>query len=126
MKGLFKSKLIKKDGSLSYSSGDPSLYNEFVKELPEGTQLSITIEVLGKEKSLNQLALVHSYIRILAEHSGNSFGAVKDEIKDKAGLVEISEEETSSKSFADCSTDELSLAIQACIDLGDFLGVNLR
>jgi hypothetical protein len=126
MRGLFRSRLVKKGDQLVYPDGNSILYKEFLAELPEGTQVSLTIEVLGKEKSLTQLALVHTYIKILAEHTGNSFAVIKRQIKQEAGLFDIKDDKYVLKSFGDCSTDELSMAIQSCIELGDFLGVNLR
>jgi len=46
----------------------------------------------------------------------------KDEVKKRAGLYT----DTALKSFADCSKDELSLAIQSCIEIGDDIGFSLH
>jgi hypothetical protein len=75
------------------------------------------------DKTLGQLAKVHSLIKIIADESGNDQEDVKHEIKRKAGLFSISE--TSSpifKSFKDCTKQELSKAIECCIELGTMLG----
>jgi len=46
----------------------------------------------------------------MAKESGYTFDEMKDVVKDASGL--------GGKSFADCSKDELMLAIEACIQIG--------
>jgi hypothetical protein len=43
-------------------------------------------------------------------------------VKEKAGLCW----EGHCKSFGDCSIEELNLAIQAAVEIGDYLNLNLR
>jgi len=47
---------------------------------------------------------------------------MKLQVKLRAGLCL----EQSCKSFGECSKDELSLAIQAAIEIGDMVGFNLH
>ena len=52
----------------------------------------------------------------------------KDVIKEKAGLYVITGTSSSDKqlkSFGDCSKEELSAAIETCIEVGHMFGCNL-
>jgi hypothetical protein len=61
-------------------------------------------------------------IRELAAESGHTFDEMQTLVKMKAGLCW----EDHCKSFGDCSSEELNLAIQAVIEIGDELTLNLR
>ena len=131
MRGMFEGKLVKKDGKMIYKqSKNRELYKSFVEELKEGQTINVYMEVTNGNGTLAQLAKVHKCIRVLASDLGYSFEDVKFLVKDKAGLVikrNVGDKEYNDwKSFADCSVEELNLAIQACIELGDFVGSNLR
>jgi hypothetical protein len=79
----------------------------------------------GKQKTVGQLAKIHKMIRDLANFTGDNFEDMKDEVKRRAGLYVITgpkEENTELKSFADCSKDELSAAIEICVQLGHLVG----
>lgn len=120
-------KYIVKDGQLyPASQADESRIKLFNKSLVEGEQIELYFsKVNGAEKTLGQLAKVHAHIRDIAMFSGNSFDAVKEEVKRKAGLYVITGTSSSDKvlkSFADCNKEELSTAIQACIEIGDLVG----
>jgi hypothetical protein len=57
----------------------------------------------------------------------NDFEDVKLEVKRKAGLTIKSKDNTGKaieivKSFADCSKDQLSMGIEACIEIGNDVG----
>ena len=123
MKGLFNSILEKKDGEWEHSlSIKQEEYNAMMKELPEGTKVNITIEVQGKDATYSQMKRVHAMVRQLSSDTGGDFDDIKTMIKKNSGLCI----DGKCKSFADCDTEELNLAIQACIKLGDFCGSNLR
>jgi hypothetical protein len=108
---MFSGKFIKKDGKLVYDSPKDKLsYELFIDKIPEGQKVEMYIDLANADKSTAQLAKVHACIRELAEESGNTFGDMKNIIKEESGLKD--------KSFADCSKTELILAIQACIDIG--------
>ena len=117
--------ITKRDGKLLFrNTTEEKAYNDFIANLPEGSQADIFMSTDATGKSTNaQLAKVHKSIRDLANFTGASFDDMKLEVKKKAGL---STGPASFKSFADCSKEEINLAIQATIDLGDFTGINLR
>ena len=118
---------IKKQGQLVPASekdaGALKLFNMAIKD-------GDTIEVYltktdGKQKTVGQLAKIHKLIRDLANFTGDDFEDMKDEVKRRAGLYIITgpdEENTKLKSFADCSKDELSAAIEICVQLGHLVG----
>lgn len=94
----------------------------FFSDINENEIFNITYESVNSDHSYAQLSKVHKLVRELAGYTGMSFDEVKDEVKKRAGLYT----DTALKSFADCSKDELSLAIQACIEIGDDVGFNLH
>jgi hypothetical protein len=69
-------------------------------------------------------------IKELATHIGETSENMKLLIKDRAGLCiarEVSGKEYFlAKSFGDCSREELSLAIQAAIEIGEQVGFVLN
>jgi hypothetical protein len=93
----------------------------FVKQLEEGQKVLVTYEVVNDDASYAQLSKLHKCIRELAEYSGMSMDDMKLYVKNEAGLVKGD----SIVSFADCSKEELSGAIQACINIGDKIGFPL-
>jgi len=95
---------------------------QFIENLEEGQEVTVTYEVLNPTGSYAQLAKIHKCIRELAGFTGDTFEDMKIQIKIRSGLCTSGE----CKSFADCSTDELSLAIQAAIEIGDIVGFNLH
>ena len=119
----FNGKFIKRNGRLEFSSLAVSKQHEiFVSEVPDGTIVEFFFEVQQDDGTLPQLAKLHAMIRELALHVGEPFDNMKLLVKDKAGLClarEVSGKEYFlAKSFGECSREELSLAIQAAIDIG--------
>lgn len=120
----FNGKFIKRNGRLEFSSLAVSKQHElFVSEIPDGTIVEFFFEVQQDDGTLPQLAKLHAMIRELALHVGEPFDNMKLLVKDKAGLClarEVSGKEYFlAKSFGECSREELSLAIQAAIDIGN-------
>lgn len=116
-------KFIKRNGRLEFSSLAVSKQHElFVSDIPDGTIVEFFFEVQHDDGTLPQLAKLHAMIRELALHVGEPFSDMKLLVKDKAGLClarEVSGKEYFlTKSFGECSREELSLAIQAAIDIG--------
>ena len=116
-------KFINRNGRLEFSSLAISKQHElFVSEIPDGTLVEFFFEVQQDDGTLPQLAKLHAMIRELALHVGEPFDNMKLLVKDKAGLClarEVSGKEYFlAKSFGECSREELSLAIQAAIDIG--------
>jgi hypothetical protein len=128
--GMLHVRLTKKNGQLLYSKADGVLFKKFEKELDEGVAVDGFFEVLGDSYTLGQLAKVHKCIRVLASDTGESFETMKLLVKKRAGLIvskEIDGEVLAViKSFGDCSMEELGLAIEAAIEIGDHTGSNLR
>jgi hypothetical protein len=101
-------------------------YQKFLNDLPEGAKLEIFIGVSGDKGSNPQLARLHAMIREIAQEIGYTFEEAKLVVKRKAGLCFTKNKEEYCKSFGQCDKDELNLAIQACIEIGDFSGMQLR
>ena len=93
----------------------------FVKQLEDGQKLLVTYEVVNDDASYSQISKLHKCIRELASYSGMSMDDMKLYVKNEAGLVKGD----SAISFPDCSKDEISNAIQACISIGDKIGFPL-
>jgi len=123
MKALFTSILIKKDGEWKHQlSIKEKEYNDMLTELPDGSKVSLTVEVQSKDATYAQKKRIHAMIRQISNDTGMDFEPLKNEVKERAGLCIDGE----CKSFADCDTDDLNAAIQACISVGDFVGSNVR
>jgi hypothetical protein len=102
-------------------------FYRMLHSLKPGNKVHAMYEVITDDHSLVQLAKVHALIRELAHCTGNEFEDVKLEVKRKAGLTIKTKDSSGAtlevvKSFADCSKDQIGMAIQACIDLGAEFG----
>jgi acetate kinase len=79
--------------------------------------------------SFAQISKIHTCIRELANEGGYTFEEMKSLIKQRSGLcIVITENDEAKeiyKSFAECTKDELSMAIQACIEIGEIYNINL-
>ena len=127
MKNNFFSILKKVDGELIHTiKAKGTLYESWIKELPEGTKVEIFVSVAGEDGTNAQLAKIHAMIRELANEIGHTFQELKLEVKRKTGLCFVRDKQEYCKSFKDCSKQELNLVIQSLIEIGDFTGVNLR
>jgi hypothetical protein len=123
---MFTGKLVKKDGKLAYEDEKSKLaYQIFLDKIPEGQKVEMYIDLANTDHSKAQLAKVHACIRELAKESGYTFEEMKLLIKKQSGLCYETDGLLECKSFADCSKDELMLAIEACIAIGRELNVNL-
>lgn len=108
---MFSGKFIKKNGKLIFAHPQDKLaYEIFLEKIPEGQKVDMYLDLIGVDHSKAQLAKVHACIREIAKESGYTFDEVKVIVKDASGL--------SDKSFADCSRDELMLAIESCVQIG--------
>jgi len=101
-------------------------YNNFFKKQPEGAKIELFIGVQDGKGSNPQLARLHVMIREIANEIGYTFEEIKLQVKRKAGLCFNKNNVEYCKSFGDCDKEELNLAIQACIELGDFNNMQLR
>jgi len=105
-------------------------YETFVNTIPEGAIVEFFYEMQHDDGTLPQLAKIHVMIKQLSTHIGETVENMKLLIKDRAGLCiarEVSGKEYFlAKSFGDCSKDELSLAIQAAIEIGEEINFPLQ
>jgi hypothetical protein len=108
---------------------DAKQYEKFVSKLPDGAIVEFFYEEHHDDGTLPQLAKLHVMLKQLSMHIGETVENMKLLVKDRAGLCiarEVSGKEYFlAKSFAECSKDELSLAIQAAIELGEHVGLIL-
>ena len=123
MTGHFNGKMVKKKGRMEFISLALSKQFEmFVHKVEEDQIVEFFYEATHDDGTLPQLAKIHAMLKTLSIHTGILVEDLKLMIKDKAGLClarEVSGKEYFlAKSFGDCSRDELSLAIQAIIELG--------
>ena len=127
MKNNFFSIMKKVGNELTHTiKAKGKLYDNWVKELPEGTKVEIFVSVSGEDGTNAQLAKIHAMIRELANNIGHTFQELKLEAKRKTGLCFVKDKQEYCKSFKDCSKQELNLVIQSLIEMGDFTGINLR
>ena len=127
MKDNFFAKAIVKDGKLSWPvKVQETRLNTFYSKLPDGTKVEMFISVSTGKGSNAQLARLHAMIREIANDIGYTFIEMKMIIKRHTGLCFIRDNKEYCKSFADCDSDELNLAIQECVRLGDEQGIQLR
>ena len=127
---MFSAKFVKKEGKLTYKTEKESLaYRNFIDSIKEGEEVDMFISIHGKGGSYAQISKIHACIREMAKESGYTFDEMKKIIKQHAGLCfEVNDEGKKlemCKSFAECSNDELSQAIQACIEIGLEYNINL-
>ena len=123
----FFGRLQKVNGQLVYvKDRDAKDYEEFKKLVPEGGFVDLYAEVVDNDGNLAQLAKVHAMIKELSRHTGFTTSEVKLLVKEKAGLCITREKEGKEificPSFGDSSKEDLSAAIQACIDIGNEVG----
>ena len=120
---MFSAKLKVENGKLVYPKKmDKLAFQLFLEKLSEGQEVDIYMSLSENKGSGAQISKVHKCIRELAKESGYSFDDMKKLVKEQAGLLV----DDNYKSFADCDKNELSLAIQACLEIGDFYNVNLH
>jgi len=119
----FNGKFIKKNGRLDFSTlASSKQFEVYVSNIPEGSIVEFFYEVTHDDGTLPQLAKLHVMLKHLATHIGETVENMKLLVKDKAGLCIAREvagkEYFLAKSFGECSKEELSLAIQATIEIG--------
>ena len=116
-------KFIKKGGRLDFSSlASSKQFELFVSSVPEHSIVEFFYEVTHDDGTLPQLAKLHVMLKHLSTHIGETVENMKLLVKDRAGLCIAREvagkEYFLAKSFGECSKEELSLAIQAAIEIG--------
>jgi hypothetical protein len=98
-------------------------YELFVSNLADGAIVEFFYEEQHDDGTLPQLAKLHVMLKQLSMHIGETVENMKLLVKDRAGLCIAREvagkEYFLAKSFGDCSREELSLAIQAAMEIGE-------
>lgn len=119
----FNGKYIKKNGQLTHSSlAAAKQFEIYLSRIPEGQIVEFFYEIQHDDGTLPQLAKIHAMLKDLATHIGETVDNLKLLVKDRAGLCIAREvagkEYFLAKSFGECSKEELSLAIQAIVEIG--------
>jgi len=127
---MYAVKLKVVDGKIKQTEKSQILYDQFVKSLKDGDEVEIFMNISSASGSLAQISKVHTCIRLLANEAGYSFEEMKQLIKERSGLCLVVTEKGVSeeicKSFAECTKEELSMAIEACVEIGELYNINLR
>ncbi len=115
--------LKKEEGSLVPKSvQDKIILKHYVDNIEEGAIVKVTYEDFSSG-SYAQISKLQACIREISKYLGYSVDEVKDIVKHKANLYN---ENGTFKSFADCSKEELSQAIDCLMKLGDQVGFPLE
>jgi hypothetical protein len=107
-------------------AGKLKLFNMGAKK---GQEVEAYLTVLeNDDKTAGQLAKTHALIREIANSTGHTNEEIKLIVKERAGLYDpttIGSTSSPFKSFADCSKQEMSRAIEICIEIAHDLGIYL-
>jgi len=116
-----------KDGELHFPiKAQETRYKSFLKQFPDDTRIELFVSANNQKGSAAQLARVHAMCREIANEIGYTFEEVKLQVKRKAGLCFTKNNTEYCKSFAICDKEELNLAIQAAMEIGEYAGMQLR
>jgi hypothetical protein len=126
MKG-FIGRLVKEGNTFKPATKkDLELYNQFKSQLQEGAVIDMYIQEAGPAATLAQIAKIHAMIGVLSNHTGETSDSIKTMVKEKAGLTINAAGVVHIKSFGDCNKEELSHAIQAALEIGEFTNCSLH
>lgn len=110
--------------------GSSVKYETFLKTLEQDQSVEVFLESNPDDGTLTQIAKIKVCIRELAKEVGETFEEMQVQVKRSSGLCvakKIGDERyLICKSFGDCSKEELSMAIETIITMGDALNMNLR
>jgi hypothetical protein len=118
MKQLPMTILLKMENGTLVPKRDVDKYalRNYVLNVEEGAVIQVTYEELSTDGTYAQISKLQACTRELSKFLGYTHEEVKDIVKHKANLYTP---EGELKSFAQCSKEELSLAIQSALDLGE-------
>jgi hypothetical protein len=118
MKQLPMTILLKMENGALVPKRDVDKYalRNYVLNVEEGATIQVTYEEQSTDGTYAQISKLQACTRELSKFLGYTHEEVKDIVKHKANLYSP---EGDFKSFADCSKEELSLAIQAALELGE-------
>lgn len=131
MSKTFTGLLRKQGDKLVYTTNsDEVKYEMFRKNVPDNTLVEIYMEIQKDDGTLAQLAKIHSMIRQLCGHTGDSFEDMKLIVKKRAGLCIQKELDGATflhcKSLGNCSKEELSMVIETLEELSHLLEFPLQ
>lgn len=131
MSKAFTGLLRKQDDKLVYMTNtDEIKYEMFRKNVPEDTLVEIYMEIQKDDGTLAQLAKIHSMIRQLCNHTGDTFEDMKLLVKKRSGLCIEKEIDGSKflycKSLGNSSKEELSMVIETLEELSRLLEFPLQ
>ena len=118
MKQLPMTILLKMENGALVPKRDVDKYalRNYVMNVEEGATIQVTYEEQSTDGTYAKISKLQACTRELSKFLGYTHEEVKDIVKHKANLYSP---EGDFKSFADCSKEELSLAIQAALELGE-------
>ena len=118
MKQLPMTVLLKMENGILVPKRDIDKYTlqSYLKNVEEGATIQVTYEEQSTDGTYAQISKLQACTRELSKFLGYTHEEVKDIVKHKANLYSP---EGDFKSFADCSKEELSLAIQVALELGE-------
>ena len=118
MKQMPMTILLKMENGTLVPKRDIDKYSlrNYVANVEEGATIQVTYEEQSTDGTYAQISKLQACTRELSKFLGYTHEEVKDIVKHKANLYSP---EGDFKSFADCSKEELSLAIQAALELGE-------
>lgn len=127
----FTGHLKKDEGKLVYvNSAAGKQYETFLSHIEEGQFVDVFFAANKDDGTLAQIAKAKVCAREIATFTGETFDTVERRIKRKSGLSIRIEEDGEifliTKSYANCSKEEMGLVIQTIIEMGEFLNMNLR
>jgi hypothetical protein len=125
MKQLPTTILLKMENGTLVPKRDVDKYTlrNYVMNVEEGATIQVTYEEQSTDGTYAQISKLQACTRELSKFLGYTHEEVKDIVKHKANLYGP---EGDLKSFADCSKEELSLAIQSALDLGEQIDFPLQ
>lgn len=115
-------KFRKKNGLIRPVRSSIIEFEDFIKSLPEDVEFEACFDFNSVGPTKPQLAKINVCIKELALVLGYTVAEIKSLVKKNSGLSV----DGVPKSFGKCSRDELNLAIQEIIRIGDFVGINFR
>ena len=118
MKQLPMTILLKVENGTFVPKRDIDKYalRNYLMNAEEGATIQVTYEELSTDGTYAQISKLQACTRELSKHLGYTHEEVKDMVKVRAGLYNS---DGDIKSFAHCTKEELTLAIQAVLDLGE-------
>lgn len=127
---MFHGQFVFEGKNLVPIHGASAKYEAFLKTLEQGQSVEVFLESNPDDGTLTQIAKIKVCIRELAKEVGETFEEMQVQVKRSSGLCikkTIQDEHyLICKSFGDCSKEELSMAIETIISMGDNLNMNLR